>query len=46
MCYSYPGTSLTSGLYFQCAHSGYSIQLNKLKNSDKINYISSRNEKC
>lgn len=44
MCYSHPGKSLTSGLYFQCVHSGYSRQLNELKNNNEINYSSARNK--
>lgn len=44
MCYSHPGRSLTSGLYFQHVHSEYPRQLNKLKNNNEINYSSARNK--
>lgn len=43
MCYSHPGKSLTSGLYFQCVLK-YSRQLNELKNNNEINYSSARNK--
>lgn len=36
MCYSHPGRSLTSCLHFQCVHSVYLRQLNKLKTIIKL----------
>lgn len=36
MCYSHPGRSLTSCLYFQCVHSVHLRQLNKLKTTIKL----------